>query len=106
VREIAVVGREQSDEPFPFASFAALASACRHRGDVAVLAAHLPYGVWWDLLRPTVELRRDGDPPDDPLPLDGVWEGPDRFVSLHDGGYDEVVAPYRCGLDRWLVGPD
>jgi hypothetical protein len=95
----AVVGSEPTDEPFPFTVYAALASARDCCGPVVVHARHLPYGVWWDRLRPTVELVRGpgGPPPDGQLPLDGVWAGPNRFVTLDDPNYDDLVAPYRAG---------
>jgi hypothetical protein len=93
----AVVGASPTDEPFPFASYAALASARDHRGGVVVYARYLPYGVWWDRLRPTVRLVRDDAPPGELVPLAGVWAGPDRFVSPSDPSYDDVVSRYRSG---------
>jgi hypothetical protein len=97
----AVLGTERTDEPFPFATYVALASARDHMGPVAVQARHLPYGVWWDRLRPTIELiRPSGD--DQPvatdlLPLDGLWDDHGRFLGPDDDGYDSAAATYRTG---------
>lgn len=94
---VAVVGTECSDAPFPFESYAAIASARDHLAPVTVHAEHLPYGVWWDRLRPTVTLARAPYAGDDTLPLDGIW-GPDsRFLALGTGDYDELAAAYRVG---------
>ena len=62
-----------------------------------VLARHLPYGVWWDRLRPSVQLVRDGEPSVEPLPLNGVWVDPTTFVPLDDPRYEDSAAPYRAG---------
>lgn len=94
---MAVVGQELTDEPFPFASYVAIASARDHLGPVQVHARYLPYGVWWDRLRPTVALVRDGEPPDERLPIEGVWVGPGRFVTRKDPCYAEVAAAYFVG---------
>ena len=94
---IAVVGTEPTDEPFPFASYVAIASARDHLGPVVVLALHLPYGVWWDRLRPTVELVRHGDAPADSLPLEGVWCDGGRFIPDGSEDYARAAASYRVG---------
>jgi hypothetical protein len=108
----AVVGTERTDEPFPFTTYVALASARDHLGAVTVRARHLPYGVWWDRLRPTVELTRPtADPVHDDevdgddgglaqaqlLPLDGLWDDDGRFVAPDDAGYTSAAAAYRTG---------
>jgi hypothetical protein len=96
-RVVAVVGTEPTDEPFPFSSYAAIASARDHLGPVVVVARHLPYGVWWDRLRPTVELVRQGDGPADSLPLNGVWCDGGRFIPSDADGYATVTTSYRTG---------
>ncbi len=117
-RRQAVVGTRRTDEPFPFATYVALASARDHLGPVQVHARHLPYGVWWDRLRPTIELVRpdDAGAPDetesaaphdgsgggvpggpDRLPVDGVWTAEGRFVAVDDDAYAPAAAGYRTG---------
>jgi hypothetical protein len=96
-RVVAVVGTEPSDVPFPFTYYAAIASARDHLGPIVVQAEHLPYGVWWDRLRPTIELTRDGELTGSPLPLDGVWCRDGRFISSDDAAYAESVSCYRTG---------
>ena len=94
---VAVVGTERSDAPFPFESYAAIASARDHLAPVTVHAEHLPYGVWWDRLRPTVTLAREPYAGGDTLPLDGAW-GPDRrFLPRGSEEYDELASTYRVG---------
>ncbi len=100
-----MVGTERTDEPFPFTTYVALASARDHLGPVAVRARHLPYGVWWDRLRPTIELDQStGDPGADDdlagghlLPLDGLWDEDGRFVTCDDAAYAPAAAAYRTG---------
>ncbi len=106
---VAVVGTERTDEPFPFTTYVALASARDHLGAVTVRARHLPYGVWWDRLRPTIELTRPSDDPgahgDDfdhqtgapLLPLDGMWDDEGQFVASDDARYASAAAAYRGG---------
>jgi hypothetical protein len=94
---VAVVGTNPSDEPFPFTSYVAIASARDHLGPVVVHADHLPYGVWWDRLRPTIELARDGDPPGETLPLNGLWTSEGQLISTDDEAYPLAVAAYRTG---------
>ena len=100
----AVLGTKRTDEPFPFTTYVALASARDHLGPVVVRARHLPYGVWWDRLRPTIELTRpaDGHADDDPaatplLPLDGLWDDQGHFVAADDDAYASAAAAYRTG---------
>ena len=88
----AVVGEQATDEPFSFGDYAAIETAQRLLGPVQVHAAHLPYGFWWDTLRPSIDLARDGDPPHDRLPLDGAWISAAVFVSRDDPRYEK-----RCG---------
>ena len=96
-RVIAVLGTEPSDAPFPFTSYAAIASARDHLGPIVVQAQHLPYGVWWDRLRPTIELTRDGEITGSPLSLNGVWCRDGRFIPSDDPAYAEGVSCYRIG---------
>lgn len=99
-RRTAVVGTEPTDEPFGFTAYAAIASARDRLGPVVVQAHHLPYGVWWDRLRPTVALRRQPVEPDGAgqlLPLDGLWDAGGAFVSTDDDRYPELAAAYRTG---------
>ena len=98
------LGVDRTDEPFAFATYVALASARDHLGPVTVHARHLPYGVWWDRLRPTIELVRpgaDGDPAGavdpDPLPLQGLWDDQGGFVAVDDERYGSAAAAYRTG---------
>jgi hypothetical protein len=104
----AVVGVERTDEPFPFATYVAIASAREQLGPVQVQARHLPYGVWWDRLRPTVELVRppagtdpdatDSDATEDgTLPLTGVWQADGRRLGPDDAAYPAAAAAYRTG---------
>ena len=88
-----------TDEPFSFGEYAAIESARRMLGPVQVHATHLPYGFWWDTLRPTIELVRDGEPSGDPLPLDGAWVSADEFIPREDPRYDNAVAPLRAPLN-------
>ena len=94
----AVVGAQATDEPFSFGEYAAIETAQRVLGPVQVHAPHLPYGFWWDTLRPGVDLVRDGDPPRDPLPLDGAWLSGTVFVSRDDPRYHDAVEPLRAPL--------
>src|ERR1700722_5505626 len=94
---VAVVGREPTDEPFPFPTYVAIASARECLGPVAVYAEYLPYGVWWDRLRPTTELVRQGDVPTDPLPLNGIWVEGGHFVPADSDAYAPAAATYRTG---------
>ena len=94
---VAVVGTEPTDEPFGFTAYAAIASARDHLGPVVVHARHLPYGVWWDRLRSTVELVRQGPVPDHPLDLGGIWCDGGRFIAAGSEHYAAAAAPYRCG---------
>jgi hypothetical protein len=98
----AEVGTTRTDEPFPFASYVALASARDHLGPVTVVARHLPYGVWWDRLRPTIELVRpasdaDGRDPAPNLPLDVVWRADGVCVTHDDPDYPTDAGAYRTG---------
>ena len=96
-RVVAVVGTEPSDAPFPFTSYAAIASARDHLGPIVVQAQHLPYGVWWDRLRPTIELTRSGEIIGSPLPLNGGWSSDGRFIPSDDAAYADGVTCYRTG---------
>jgi len=97
------LGAERTDEPFAFTTYVALASARDHLGPVTVQARHLPYGLWWDRLRPTVELVRPSDAgsddPDGPglLPLHGLWDDQGEFVDCDDERYGPAAAVYRTG---------
>jgi hypothetical protein len=100
----AVVGVEPTDEPFPFATYVAIASARDHLGPVRVLARHLPYGVWWDRLRPSIELVRPPDGTDpasvavgDELPVAGVWLAAGEHVEPDQAHYADAAATYRTG---------
>jgi hypothetical protein len=94
---VAVVGTEPTDEPFPFPTYVAIASAREYLGPVAVHAEYLPYGVWWDRLRPTIELVRQGDVPADTLPLNGIWVDGGHFVPADSDAYAPAAATYRTG---------
>lgn len=96
---LAVVGTDRSNEPFPFTSYAAIASARDHLGPVVVLAPHLPYGVWWDRLRPTIDLIRRGEASRNQLPLDGIWCEDGRFIPAAEDGYAGAAAAYRASGD-------
>jgi len=98
----AEVGTTRTDEPFPFASYVAIASARDHVGPVTVVARHLPYGVWWDRLRPTVALVRPGSGPEggDPhpnLPLDVVWRADGACIAAGHPDYPTEAGAYRTG---------
>jgi hypothetical protein len=94
----AVVGGQATDEPFSFAHYAAIESARQVFGSVHVHAVHLPYGFWWDTLRSNIELVRDGEPPRDPLSLDGAWIAAAEFVLRDDPRYEGAVEPLRAPL--------
>jgi hypothetical protein len=94
---VAVVGTERTDVPFPFAVYVALASARDHLGPVTIHARHLPYGVWWDRLRPTIELVRDGDVSGDVLPLNGLWNRGGCFIPGDAEPYASAASAYRSG---------
>jgi hypothetical protein len=94
----AVVGTEPSDEPFSFGTYVAIESARAVFGAVRVHAVHLPYGFWWDTLRPSVELVRTGEAGVDPLPLGGVWTTTEDFVVETDPCFDGAAAAYRRPL--------
>lgn len=94
---VAVVGREPSDAPFPFGEYVAICSARDNLGPVVLHARHLPYGVWWDRLRPTVELVREGSVSEEVLPLDGAWNAEGWFVPSDDPAYTAIAASYDSG---------
>jgi hypothetical protein len=96
---VAVVGTEPTDEPFPFLAYVAIASARAYLGPVVVHANHLPYGVWWDRLRPTIELVRQGEVPADTLPLNGIWVDGGHFLpaDTEAEAYASAAATYRTG---------
>jgi hypothetical protein len=75
-----VFGLRTQEEPFHLLHYLAIESARRTlQPDAVVLHVHhLPYGVYWDLARPLVELERI-----EPVP------------ELDDRPVDPAVAPYR-----------
>jgi hypothetical protein len=95
---LAIVGVQTTDEPFSFDEYAAIESALRVFGRVYVHAAHLPYGFWWDTLRPSIELVRDGERPRESLPLEGAWISARAFVPRDDPRYHRAVEPLRAPL--------
>jgi len=94
---------DDPDRPFPFSVFVAIASYCRHHGPCTVRVASLPYGMWWQQLRPNINLVVGSfDSPVDDLTelLNGVWKAPGEWVPPEDSGYETAVAPYRVA--SWL----
>jgi hypothetical protein len=85
---------EDPDRPFAFEEFVAIASAVRHSGRCEVWTEHLPYGMWWQELRPSIELRI-GRAPGSAVSPAGVWADADRWIDADDDDYAAVVAPYR-----------
>ena len=86
------------DEPFPFAWYAAIASARAAFGPVSVVASRLPYGYWWDRLRGRVRLVGEGELPAgaERLPLDVVW--------LADATAVRVGEPVSTTRSRCIAG--
>lgn len=91
------------DLPFAFADYVAIASTVRHHGTCTVwpstLPCGLPYGMWWQELRPQIELG-EGEPPLTGAPLDGVWESTRRWIGREHDDYAAVVEAYRVAA--WL----
>jgi hypothetical protein len=83
--------------PFPFEWYAAIASARDKLGPLHVYCGELHYGLWWDLLRPSVELARTGTPPCgvERLPLDAIWLESGTLVRSGEAGWGEALECYR-----------
>ena len=74
-----VFGLKAQTEPFHLVHYLCLAS-CRAQHPTARMCMHhrnLPWGPWWDLIRPELELHQVGDTPAD-------WQ-PTRYANHVDG---------------------
>lgn len=93
---------DDPDEPITFAVFACVASAARHR-PVEIWVAEeddrVPYGMWWDELRPLVTVHR-GTHVDAGHPDGCIWLGPDESVPADDPRAAAVLA--TLGDVAWL----
>lgn len=83
------------DRPFAFEDYVAIASTARQSGRCTVWTSTLPYGMWWQELRPLIDLGH-GDPPDRSAPLDGVWKDRKRWIARDDRDYCDAVEVYRA----------
>ena len=90
---------DDPDRPFRFSAYVAIASYIRHHERCSVRATVLPYGMWWQQLRPDIDLTIgpiDG-PADEP---DGVWIAPGKWISADHHDYLGQAADYHRAA--WL----
>ncbi len=99
---IIVVGDRPSDEPFSFEAYASIRSAQEHLGVYRVYVAELPYGYWWDLLRPTIEIASGSEPGtgDRRLDLGTIWLPGGGSVTAGEPGWTTALDRYRSDPDR------
>jgi hypothetical protein len=95
---------QDSDRPFPFEAYVAIASYVRHHGQCQVQVDALPYGMWWQELRPDIDLVVGpiNGPTDD---LTGVWMADGEWIEADHEGYATAAAPYREAV-TWLDEPE
>jgi len=82
------------DRPFPFDQYLAIASAVRHHAGCTVWVSSLPYGMWWQQLRPHIQLRRDEAPDRAIAPPAGAWVSAHAWLPPDHPGYAAVASAY------------
>jgi Glycosyl transferase family 2 len=89
------ISSRPDEMPFPFSAFSAVRSASEHRGVHLVYIEQLPYGYWWDRLRPTIELAY-GSVPEHFEQFDDmrVWLAGGGSVAPHESGFDDALQRY------------
>ncbi len=91
-----LVGDADPDRPFGIDDYITIASDIVHHGRCDVWAASLPYGMWWQELRPQVELHRDvtRTPDSEPAELQGVWIAAEEFIGQSHPDYQRHARRY------------
>jgi hypothetical protein len=102
VPDTIVIGGRPSDEPFAFEAYASIRSAQEHLGVRCVQVAELPYGYWWDLIRPTIELVSLAElgTSDRRLELGTIWLPGGGSVGVGEPGWTIALDRYRSDPDR------